>query len=306
MKPTTLRAVILLMDILSGIIEQSGMIDNNTTVAGAVAIALPGVLYLIFGIAYLIYTIVHYCREAQTCQGKCVYDIFISFVVFIGSISYFIGDNIMSFAESFERSDEFLDRVNASRVVLLVLAVVAYKIIPPVADEVFKDYWEEDSTNQDIENKIYTISQLSANAVVLTLDFDTLYTVPLVLMSCSSKSQEVSIWVLFAIMSVIYFLSFIVSIFVKVGSCTCEGNNKISYMIGFAIAIIMTFFNGVYLLFDNEYPIICYKYGSGIIEIGKLVVFVVIFLVYSFVIGFFFVYHVYFIHTQKEVDLKNN
>ena len=129
----------------------------NTTAANQFAtlpsIIFPGIIFVVFGIIYVIYTIVWVILKKEGCR-TIIYRIILGCSLFIGSICYFIGDNISKITENFGRSGEFIARVSSTRTALLVLAIVLYRVIPYGTKKLFNDTKEERTTEREHQSKV--------------------------------------------------------------------------------------------------------------------------------------------------------
>ena len=187
-----LKFMTLLTDNLNGIIKQIGNIVDTTeaqNVSAYLAVIFPGILLVTFGLIYTPLLNVHQLRDnGEKCFGKIV-NIIVSWLVFFGGISYFVGDNIVETAEQILTDDNFngsmimtgntahiLTVVKSIHPAVLILALILHDILPyEFKQEQNKDSRGKHTKSDDKERKEdtdYSLYKEMVNTAVLIIKFD--------------------------------------------------------------------------------------------------------------------------------------
>ena len=261
----------LLADLMNGIIYQiSNLVITEARILGLLATLLPGVLFLLGAAAYLIaamFSDTLWSNYDSTEKAKLL---FIGFSSLFGLTMYFFADNYYIFEEI--RQDQLLtnfnntmmqmdafNSINSIQPTFLVLAIIFFRAVPYAIELLSKECNVENSLEDDTTKSIYSGI---LNVVVVTIEFDSWFTIIQTVGDCSiqSNAQLVSAWILWSVMIIIYSTLMAVSgILGYYNDKNKNGNNDekdLCFGIVIMVALVVGF--GLYLLSDNAQPIDCY------------------------------------------------
>ena len=285
----------LLTDNLNGIIKQIGDIVATTeaqNISAYSAVIFPGIFLFTFGLIYTPLLNVHQLRDNnKKCHGPgIIVNIIVSWSVFFGSISYFLGDNIVETTELilFESHDfngsmtnnttHTLTTVKSIHPILLILALLLHDILPYEFKQIqIKDCREKGKSDdkerkEDTDNSLY---KEMVNIAVLVIKFDSWFTIIQSAGICTSQVQLGFVWFLWFLLS---FGVYSILIAIKVYSyCSGYRQKKENYfksniLYGLIMAAVFFIAFALSLLGDNSYPLDCYQQVSPIVKLCFLLV----------------------------------
>ena len=224
----------------------------------AIFLIAPGILgiantpvFFIFGVVYLITAVVYILIRNVRKNCKCLKVIWlVDITYFIGGLFYYVGrDRNLSFLmlESF----------------LLGTVVVLYRFVPFFISKYYQSKLVKE--HQTTEAKLQLVPEwiLAAESLTLLVEFDAMYTVMINSFStttipnaCSYQGANVAIaaWVLWALFVLMYV--FILYYTMNIQYCgNCNVNRSCVTSNLSAIVLLATF--GMYLLTNNNYPLVC-------------------------------------------------
>ena len=296
----------LLTDNLNGIIKQVGNIiatKEAQIISTSLAVIFPGIFLVTFGLIYTPLLNVHQLRDnGEKCFGKIV-NIIVSWSVFFGGVSYFVGDNIVETTEQIIMDDNFngsmimtgdtahvLTTVRSIHPVLLILALILHDILPYE----FKQAQNKDSRGKHTksddkelkEDTDYSLYKEMVNTAVLIIKFDSWFTIIQSAGSCASPIQLGLVWFLWVLLS---FGVYGILIGIKLFSY-CDGHRHVGQIhfrsnlfYGLIMAIVFLIAFALSLLGDNSQPLDCYQQVSPTVKLFFLLISFISFLS-SFVI----------------------
>jgi hypothetical protein len=281
----------LLADNLNGIIKQVGNVVATTEaqkVSTYLAVIFPGVFLITFGLLYTPLLNAHQRTDNKKCYGKIV-NIIISWSVFFGGISYFVGDNIVETTEQILIDDvngsmtntdttRVLTTVKSINPVLLILALILHDILPYE----FKQAQSKNSRGkhksddkEDKDDTDYSLYKEMVNTAVLIIKFDSWFTIIQSAGDCTSSIQLGLVWFLWFLLSFgVYSILIAIRIF-----SYCDGhrqvgqdNFKSNLFYGLVMAIVFLIAFSLSLLGDNSQPLDCYQQVSPTVKLFFLLI----------------------------------
>ena len=296
-----LKFMTLLTDNLNGIIKQVGNViatKDAQIISTSLAVIFPGIFLVSFGLIYTPLLNVHQLRDnGEKCFGKIV-NIIVSWSVFFGGISYFVGDNIVETAEQILTDDNFnssmimtgdtahvLTIVKSIHPVVLILALILHDILPyEFKQEQNKDSRGKHTKSDDKERKEdtdYSLYKEMVNTTVLIIKFDSWFTIIQSAGSCASPIQLGLIWFLWFLLS---FGVYSILISIKIFSY-CDDHRHVgqdhfrsNLFYGLIMAIVFLIAFALSLLGDNSQPLDCYQQVSPTVKLCFLLISFLIFL----------------------------
>ena len=270
----------LLSDNLNGIIKQIGDVSATTeaqNVSAYLAVILPGIFLATFGLIYTPLLNAHELRDDnKKCYGKIV-NIIVSWSVFFGGISYFVGDNIVETTEQILFDDfngsmtnsttHTLSTVKSIHPILLILALILHDILPYEFKQIqIKDHREKHKSDdkehkEDTDNSLY---KEMVNVAVLIIKFDSWFTIIQSSGICASQVQLGLIWFLWFLLS---FGVYSILITIRIYSYKREDYFKSNILYGLIMAVVFLIAFAISLLGDNSQPLDCYQQVSPSVKL---------------------------------------
>ena len=266
---------ILIVDITNGILVELGNIvgtEGGKMLAGYPALVVPGGIYLIVGVMYVIYLLYNNKNLLKTSTSTYILETLLSSSVCIGSLFYFVGDNLASLYENIGESDKKITEIDNIRPYLLIISIIFYRLIPYAIDNRLNKL-ENDTSNSSqgtSETGVETLSTDSegksicksmfeevVKAAAMTVEFDSWFTVVLTASLCTSNTQLVCVWVLYCFMVIVY----LVILLLNIDTCVIEAHGHRwhchtchNIFLGFSLSVAL----GTYLVADNMRPLSCH------------------------------------------------
>ena len=266
-----LKLGLLFADIVNGIMHEFGsiiMTSASVVISGLLALILPGTIFVITGIAYLIYADRKYLKTTEDSKLITTVNIVISIFIFFGSILHYVGDNLPSLAEQLRNdvnetvsNNNLIAEINSIQLFLLVMAVLMYRILPYGFGKLIemcsiKD--EQNTKENKMSDKRYSsIFKEAVFASIVTIEFEAWFTVTQSAGTCS-RIQLALVWTWWVVMFIVYGLVLIARITIHVHT----SHNILlwsRYLVGITIGIFLSIAFGLYLLGDNMQPLNCYQ-----------------------------------------------
>ena len=290
-----LKFMTLLTDNLNGIIKQIGNVIATTEaqkVSTYLAVIFPGILLFTFGLIYTPLLNIHRLRDnGKKCFGKIV-NIIISWSIFFGGISYFVGDNIVETTEQILTDDNFngsmimtsdtahvLTTVKSIRPVLLILALILHDILPyefkQAQNKDSRGKYTKSDDKEHEEDMDYSLYKEMVNTAVLIIKFDSWFTIIQGAGNCASTIQLGLVWFLWFLLS---FGVYGILIGIRIFSY-CDGHRHVgqdhfrsNLFYGLIMAIVFLIAFALSLLGDNSQPLDCYQQVSPTVKLCFLLI----------------------------------
>ena len=295
-KNDILLLCILLADLANGIVTEalSIRIENLEmqkekkklqTVSISIGFVFPVLAYLAAGIAFILYDYIYIrwkCKKSECARpsGLEWVKIFTKICTIIGSILYFIGDNMHKVFQK--------DKIHVIALVFLVLGILAYRIVPLGLKKLLNYSKHESKIKSRIfncwsPNDNETDSLIVAYTYLLTVvvDFDIVLTIILkeadsnATKSLCNPHDEGIIWFLQASMTAIFIGFAVIIITILIIACRCShlksnlfklilpkhrGITRIGCIASNIVLVVtVPIAVGMFLVADNRYLLECYK-----------------------------------------------
>ena len=268
--PEVLKLGLLFADILNGIMHEFGSISvtsASVVISGHLALILPGTIFVVTGIAYLIYANCKHLKIREDSKLIRIGNVVISISIFVGSILHFIGDNLPSLAEQLRNdanettsSNDLVAEVNYIQLFLLIMAVLMHRVIPYSFGKLVEKCPNkgEQKVKEKVSDKTYSsIFKEVVFTSIVTVEFEAWFTVIQSTGTCS-QTQLALVWTLWVVMFIVYGLVLIAKIILHVHT-TYNVLLWSRYLVGTILGIFVSMAFGLYLLGDNKQPLDCYQ-----------------------------------------------
>ena len=261
--PEILKLMMLLADLLNGIIYQiSNLVATEARIFGLLATLLPPILFLLGATSYLFAAPLTIWKDFELKEKVKL--LFIGGSSLFGLTMYFFADNFYIFEEI--RLDLLLrnlndtalqmdsyNTINSIQPTFLVLAIIFFRAVPYAIELLSTQCDVNESLKDNTKTSVY-VGIL--NVVVITIEFDSWFTIIQTTGDCSTQ-QAISSWILWIAMIIIYCTIMIFSAIIGF-QYDEKDNGIVDIFFGIGIIIGLTAGFGLYLFSDNAQPFDCY------------------------------------------------
>ena len=297
--PEILKLIMLLADLLNGIIYQtSNLVTTEVRALGLLATLFPPVFFLLSAISYLFVAPLTIWSKFEV--EEKVKLLFIAGSSLFGLTMYFFADNFYIFEEI--RQDLLLrnlndtalqmdayNTINSIQPTFLVLAIIFFRAVPYAIELLSTQCGVDESLNDNTQTSVY-VGIL--NVVVITIEFDSWFTIIQTTGDCSTQpsAQVISAWILWIAMIIIYCTIMIFSAIIGF-YYDKKDNGLLDFFLGIIIIIGLTAGFGLYLLSDNAQPFDCYTAltprNQSIMRLSFLLFSLAVYITFIFIAIFF-------------------
>jgi hypothetical protein len=261
----------LLADLMNGFIYEVGnfLQTTNARTIGIWAFALPGGLYLLFGLLYIVFCPCIHCERLLNQPAITIIKILISIFSLIGLILYLVGDNyhlikqinervLIITLKNTTRKVEILNEINAIQPSFLLLSLLFHRAVPQILMIIARKINREEEREDDMKfNDSFFIGIMST--LLLTTELDSWFTMVQATTDCSSQLKWV--WATWILLIVVYAVHISTN---SISGVVCGNQDEADTQCygGACMIVFLVIAFAMYLLGDNRQPLDCYPISA--------------------------------------------